>query len=79
MRSITRENFIKEIQSSSWIEYEKEKPRFDLRFLCVVREVEECGAEYYRHRILQFSFGNFILEFDNQKEVTHWMPLPDLP
>jgi hypothetical protein len=59
-----------------WISVEI-MPEFDGEYLCVVHEVEECGAEYNRIKVMEHHMASFIVSA-NQK-VTHYMKLPQLP
>ena len=66
-------------ENDNWVSVKDKLPKFDGEYLCTVHEIEDCKAEYYRVRIVNFSFGMFVLSFDNKKEVTHWRTLPKRP
>ncbi|MGG5486242.1 DUF551 domain-containing protein [Gaetbulibacter sp. PBL-D1] len=60
-----------------WINVNNKMPEYDGQYLCVVHEIEECGAEYNRIKVMTQHMAIFV-ENHNQR-VTHWMTLPELP
>jgi hypothetical protein len=68
-----------DINDPKWIPIEQQKPsEFELVLCCILGEKENAIEILYRHGDSYYSDYDSGIVY-SQNEISHWMPLPDLP
>jgi len=67
------------VNEQKWIPIEEQKPsEFELVLCCILGEKENAIEILYRHGDSYYSDYDSGIVY-SQNEISHWMPLPDLP
>ena len=67
------------MSNNKWIPIEQQEPsEFELVLCCILGEKENAIEILYRHGDSYYSDYDSGIVY-SQNEISHWMPLPDLP
>jgi len=68
-----------EMSEPKWIPIEQqEPPEFELVLCCILGEKENAIEILYRHGDSYYSYCDGGIVY-SQNEISHWMPLPEMP